>query len=345
MRLGFAGTPEFAVPALDALGLTHQICAVFTQPDRPAGRGQPLHLSPVKKRALERGLTVHQPPSFKSPEALQLLRDLRLDALVVVAYGLILPSAILGVPGFGCINIHASLLPRWRGAAPIQRALLAGDTATGITIMRMEAGLDTGPMLAVQAIDIGPRDTSGTLHDRLAVLGAQLIGETLAALERNEIAATPQPPVGVTYAGKINKAEARIDWRQDAVQIERQVRAFNPWPIAETGLDGEQLRIWEAELPEAGMRAAGLGDAHMLAASRQNESLQLSEVSGRSQSSEGAVGVPPGTVLAAGQEGIDVACGRGVLRIRRLQLAGRKPLPAQEFIRGHRLEGTCFAPA
>jgi len=315
LRLGFAGTPEFAVPALDALQRAHRICAVFTQPDRPAGRGQPLHASPVKVRAQELALPVHQPESFKSPEALQILRGLRLDALVVVAYGLILPPAALQCPKFGCINIHASLLPRWRGAAPIQRAVLAGDAKTGITIMRMDAGLDTGPMLAAREIAIRADDTTKTLQDRLARLGAELMGETLTEMRQGRVREVPQPSEGVTYAPKLNKAEALIDWQQDAALISRRVRAFNPWPIAETRLDGAQLRIWDAEIldtPAAGPHEPGGGTL-------------------------------PGSVLAATHAGIDVACGRGVLRILRLQLAGRKPLFAQEFIRGQRLDRSRFA--
>jgi len=307
LRLGFAGTPEFAVPALDALEKAHQICAVFTQPDRPAGRGQPLHASPVKILAVERGLPVHQPASFKSPDALELLRGLSLDALVVVAYGLILPPAALHCPKLGCINIHASLLPRWRGAAPIQRAVLAGDRKTGVTIMRMDTGLDTGPMLASREMDIGVRDTSKTLHDRLARRGAELVSEVLDALGTGTVREVPQPSDGVTYAGKINKAEALIDWHQDAVQIGRRVRAFDPWPIAETRLNGAQLRIWEAEVRDA------------------------------------TPGAEPGTVIAAAPDGIDVACGRDVLRILRLQLAGRKVLDAREFQKAQRLDGARFA--
>jgi methionyl-tRNA formyltransferase len=318
LRLGFAGTPEFAVPALDTLQRAHRICAVFTQPDRPAGRGQPLHASPVKVRAQELALAVHQPETFKSPEALQILRSLSLDALVVVAYGMILPPAALEAPAQGCINIHASLLPRWRGAAPIQRALLAGDAKTGITIMRMEEGLDTGPMMAVREVDIAPHDTAKTLHDRLALTGAQLIGDTLSQLSEGRIQALPQPSAGVTYAAKINKAEALIDWRQDAVQLSRQVRAFNPWPIAETRLHGVQIRIWDAEIRDALPQEALPPPLQPL----------------------------PGTVLAAGSEGIDVACGsRGVLRILRLQLAGRKPLGAREFIQGLELDGRRFGQA
>jgi methionyl-tRNA formyltransferase len=320
LRLGFAGTPEFAVPALDALADSQRICAVFTQPDRPAGRGQPLHSSPVKKRALERGLPVHQPASFRSPEALAILQSLGIDALVVVAYGLILPPAALAVPRLGCINIHASLLPRWRGAAPIQRALLAGDAKTGVTIMRMEEGLDTGPMLAMRSIDIGACDTAKTLHDRLADLGAELICETLGALSAGGAREAPQPAQGITYAAKLDKAEAVIDWQQDAMQIWRRVRAFNPWPIAETRLNGAQLRIWEAEV-------------------RDGESGEPNQAS----SGDAGRNVAPGTVCAAARAGIDVACGRGVLRIHRLQLAGRKPLGAGDFIQGQRLDGVRFA--
>jgi methionyl-tRNA formyltransferase len=288
---------------------------VFTQPDRPAGRGQALHVSPVKARAMKLGLTVRQPVTFKSSEALEALRAAEVDALVVVAYGLILPVPVLKTPKVGCINIHASLLPRWRGAAPIQRALLAGDSTTGVTIMRMEAGLDTGPMLNSRTTDIGPSDTAKTLHDRLAEMGAELICESLDALAGGRSREVPQPVEGV-YAAKIDKTEALIHWQQSAAQIDRQVRAFNPVPIAETRLNGEQLRIWDAEPIDA------LGR-------------------GRADPTPGTV--PPGTVLSATPAGIDVVCGSGILRIRRLQLAGRKALPAAEFLRGQRLDGTRFA--
>ena len=310
LKLGFAGTPDFAVPALERLAALHSVAAVFTQPDRPAGRGQTLHPSPVKRRALELGLTVHQPASLKTPEAVEMLRAARIDALVVVAYGLILPPAVLELPQYGCINIHASLLPRWRGAAPIQRALLAGDPVTGITIMRMEAGLDTGPMLASRAVGIDARDNAKTLHDRLAVLGAELIVESLQHLRAGGIREVIQPSEGVTYAAKIDKAEAPIRWDRHAEEISRQVRAFNPAPVAETRFKGEQLRIWEAE---------------------PIESPDLSGTAG-----------PPGSVLTATREGIDVVCGTGVLRVLKLQLAGRKPLSAEEFLRGQRLDGMRF---
>jgi len=310
LKLGFAGTPDFAVPALERLAERHPIAAVFTQPDRPAGRGQALHSSPVKRRALELGLTVLQPASFKTPEALEMLRAAQVDVLVVVAYGLILPASALGIPVRGCLNIHASLLPRWRGAAPIQRALLAGDPVTGVTIMRMEAGLDTGPMLLSRAITIDSRDNAKTLHDKLAALGALLIEESLQALRSGSLPEVAQPLDGITYAAKIDKAEAPIQWGRHAEEISRQVRAFCPAPVAETCFDGKQLRIWEAEPIEA------------------------PDMSGFR---------PPGSVLTATHEGIDVVCGTGVLRILKLQLAGRKPLPAEEFLRGRRLDGTRFS--
>jgi methionyl-tRNA formyltransferase len=310
LKLGFAGTPDFAVPALERLAALHSIAAVFTQPDRPAGRGRALHPSPVKRRAHELGLTVHQPASFRSPEALALLRAADVDAMVVVAYGLILPPAALALPKYGCINIHASLLPRWRGAAPIQRALLAGDPLTGVTIMRMEAGLDTGPMLASRAVRIEARDTAKTLQDRLAELGAELIAQSLPQLRSGAIREVVQPNEGVTYAAKIDKAEAPIQWQRHAEEISRQVRAFNPAPVAETRFKGGQLRIWEAE------------------------PIESPDLGGLSR--------PPGSVLTATREGIDVICGTGVLRVLKLQSAGRRPLPAEEFLRGQRLDGVRF---
>ena len=308
LQLGFAGTPEFAVPALDVLiSRNWSVKAVFTQPDRPAGRGRAVRQSAVKRRALELGLEVHQPVSGKTPQMLQLLENLRLDALIVVAYGLILPPPVLASPRLGCFNIHASLLPRWRGAAPIQRALLAGDARTGVTIMRMTEGLDAGPILAERPLEIGVQDTAGSLHDKLSALGAALMGQVIAELAEGGAAEIPQSDTGITHASKIDKAEALIDWRKDAEGILRRVRAFNPWPVAETRLEGTQLRIWEALVPER-----------------------------RSPRSA------PGTVEAAADAGIDVACGAGILRITRLQLAGRRPLSAQEFLRARRLDGACF---
>ena len=314
MRLGFAGTPQFSVPALDALlGSRHGVVAVFTQPDRPAGRGQTLQVSAVKRRALEAGLPVLQPAGFKTPEAAAALDRLQLDALVVVAYGLILPAAVLALPKLGCFNIHASLLPRWRGAAPIQRALLAGDTTTGVTIMRMEAGLDTGPILAAREVRIGERETAGSLHDRLAPLGGELLVETLDVIAAGSAREQPQSQLGITYAEKITKAEALIDWREAATSILRRVRAFNPWPIAETRMHGAQLRVWDAEL-----------------------------VPGTPAAAPSTATPPPGSVVAASSAGIDVACGRGALRLLRLQLAGRKPLAAPEFLKSQRAALSSF---
>ena len=279
-------------------------------------------MSPVKRRALELGLSVHQPLTLRTAEAADLLRSLQLDLLVVVAYGLILPAAILAIPRLGCINIHASLLPRWRGAAPIQRSLLAGDSRTGITIMRMEAGLDTGPMLASRATQITALDTGQSLHDRLARMGADLMVETLPAIESGTLQEQPQPEHGVTYAQKISKAEARIDWLKDAASIWRQVRAFNPWPVAETRCEGQQVRIWEAHLPPQTSAPASAGPAS----------------AGRAHTGRAA----PGSVLIADAAGIEVACGQGVLRVTRLQLAGRKPLQAGDFLKGQRLDGARF---
>lgn len=310
MRLGFAGTPQFAVPSLDALARSrHTIAAVFTQPDRPAGRGQIMQSSAIKLRATELGIPVHQPPNFGTLAAEAALRSLDLDVLVVVAYGLIFPPGALAAPKLGCLNIHASLLPRWRGAAPIQRALLAGDATTGVTIMRMDVGLDTGPMLATRELAIGVRETAGTLHDRLASAGGDLMIETLDALANGSAREALQPSVGVTYADKVTKAEALIDWRDDAASILRRVRAFNPWPVAQTTLRGAPLRVWEAEPAPAAATDA----------------------------------VAPGTVLGTANGGVEVACGHGALRILRLQLAGRKPLAAQEFVKAQRLAGARFA--
>jgi methionyl-tRNA formyltransferase len=308
LRLGVAGTPEFSVPALERLAAVRRVVAVFTQPDRPAGRGQALRLSPIKRRALELGLPVYQPDTLKTAESRDLVASLELDLLVVVAYGLILPQAVLDTPRLGCINIHASLLPRWRGAAPIQRALLAGDASTGVTIMRMEAGLDTGPMLARRSTPISALDTGESLHDRLAEIGADLMVATLQAIEGGSPKEEVQPDQGITYAQKLSKAEARIDWDADAAGIWRKVRAFNPWPVAETRLDGQQVRIWEAQLLDPA----------------------------------GQPGAAPGTVLSAGSAGIDILCGSGCLRVTRLQLAGRKPLQAADFLAGQRLDGARF---
>jgi methionyl-tRNA formyltransferase len=305
LSLVFAGTPDFAVPALDALHAAgHEIRAVYTQPDRPAGRGRSLARSPVKLRAAELGLVVEQPATLRSDAAAEGLRSHGADLMVVVAYGLILPPSVLAVPRLGCWNIHASLLPRWRGAAPIQRAILAGDTETGITIMQMDAGLDTGPMLLERATPIGPRDTGGTLHDRLASLGATAIVDAIDAWQDGRLAPRPQPAEGATYAPKLQKNEARIDWNDTAAAIERRVRAFDPWPVAETFWRGQQLRVWQAE-------AIAIGTA----------------------------GSAPGTVLDGTPGRIVVATGSGALSLGRVQLAGRRAVSAGEFLNAHPLAG------
>jgi methionyl-tRNA formyltransferase len=314
LRLAFAGTPPFAVPALDALtDAGHRVQAVYTQADRPAGRGRSLQESAVKARALALGIPVMQPLSFNSAEAQASLSALGVDAFVVVAYGLILPPAALAIPRLGSFNIHASLLPRWRGAAPIQRAIEAGDRMTGITIMRMDAGLDTGPMLLARPIAIEARDTAATLQDRLAKLGGEAICDALEALQRGLLHEQPQPAQGVCYAAKIRKSEARIDWHTDADTISRKVRAFDPWPVAETHFEGRQVRVWEAE--------SAIGP--------DTEAAALSA----------------GSIVRASKHGIDVACGRGVLRIARLQLPGGKPIAAHQFASSHALAGARFGDA
>jgi len=306
LRIVYAGTPDFSVPALEALHAAgHEIVAVYTQPDRPAGRGQAVGAGPVKRCAQALGLPVEQPATLRSPEAVARLREHTADLMVVAAYGLILPPAVLELPRLGCWNIHASLLPRWRGAAPIHRALLAGDTETGITIMQMDAGLDTGPMLLKRPTAIGEREDGGTLHDRLAALGAAAIVAAIAEFQAGRLTPAPQPADGVTYASKIRKEEARIDWTAPARAIDRQVRAFNPWPVAETRWQDRQLRVWAAEP----LRAA----------------------SGE-----------PGQVVEANGAGIVVAAGEGALRLTRVQLAGRRAMTAAEFLNAHPLAGARF---
>jgi methionyl-tRNA formyltransferase len=297
MRIVFAGTPDFAVAALEALvGAGHDVVAVLTQPDRPAGRGLAAAASPVKVAAARRGTPVLQPVTLKTPAAQDALRALAPDAFVVAAYGLILPQAVLDIPRLGAINIHASLLPRWRGAAPIQRALLAGDSETGISIMQMDAGLDTGPVLLREALPILPGDTAGTLQDRLAALGARLVVAALDGLARGTLVAAPQRVAGVAYAAKLEKQEARIDWTRPAVEIERQVRAFDPVPGATARVRGTEIKVWQAAT--------------------------VSETG------------EPGAVIAIDPDGIVVAAGTGALRLEALQRAGGKRLSTRDFLRG-----------
>lgn len=304
LAIVFAGTPEFSVPALEALVASpHRVVAVYTQPDRPAGRGQKLSMSAVKQKALAHGLHVEQPATLRAPEHIAHLRSFKPDLMIVVAYGLILPQAVLDVPRLGCVNIHASLLPRWRGAAPIHRAIQAGDAHTGVTIMRMEAGLDTGPMLLEVREPIRADDTTSVLHDRLAARGAEALLAAIPGIADGSLAPRTQPTEGVTYAAKIAKDEARIDWTRPAIDIDRQIRAFNSWPVAETKLNGVQLRVWNAQPTDASTTA------------------------------------PPGSVIGADSHGVRVATGAGVLVLTRVQLAGRKPTPAAEFARGQPLDG------
>ena len=305
MNIVFAGTPDFAVPTLRALLQAHRVCAVYTQPDRPAGRGRALSASPVKALALEAGLTVRQPQRLAEEEAA--LRTLNPDALVVVAYGLILPAAILAVPVHGCINVHASLLPRWRGAAPIQRALEAGDASTGVSIMQMARGLDTGPVFAQAALAIEADDTAASLHDKLAHLGAQTLVQTLPQIAQAQLCARAQNESAATYAHKLTKEEGRIDWQQRAEVLARKVRAFTPWPYAYTQWQGRWLRILKARACAHGSEAAA------------------------------------GTIIEAQQE-LVIATGDGALSVQRLQLEGGKAMDVPTFLRGHALAvGARFA--
>ncbi len=298
MRLIFAGTPEFAAQALGAIvDAGHEVALVLTQPDRPAGRGMSLQPSAVKQVALARGLDVFQPSTLKDAEAQARIAAVGAEVMVVAAYGLILPQAVLDLPRYGCLNIHASLLPRWRGAAPIQRALLAGDGETGVCIMQMEAGLDTGPVLLRGAFPIAASDTTASLHDRLAALGAKLVVEALGSLP---LPAEPQPADGVTYARKIEKAEAVIDWSQPAAAIDRQIRAFNPFPGAQALFNGQTVKLWAATPVD------GNGEI--------------------------------GAILAVDRSAIVVACGVGALAVSELQKAGGKRLPVQQFLAGHPLK-------
>ncbi len=307
LRVAFAGTPDFALPAFHALVASrHTVVGVLTQPDRPKGRGRQLAASPVKLAAQAYGIPVSQPVALKTEVDRADLAAWQPDVLVVVAYGLILPRAALDVPRLGCVNIHASLLPRWRGAAPIQRAILAGDAQTGVSIMRMDVGLDTGPVFLERTVVIAPRETGGSLHDRLAAEGASAIVEVLDALSTNNAPSIPQREDGVTYASKIDKAEALIDWSRAAVEIERQVRAFNPWPVAETRLDGEQLRIY----------AASAIDVDRVPISGEN-----------------------GLIVAVRGDSIVVACGRGQLALTELQRPGRRPVAARDLINTLELAG------
>lgn len=304
LKLVFAGTPEFAASCLEALlNSNHELLAVYTQPDRPAGRGRKLKASPVKNLALEHGLPVYQPQSLKNEEAQAQLAALNADLMVVVAYGLILPPAVLAIPAKGCVNVHASLLPRWRGAAPIQRAILAADQQTGITIMQMDQGLDTGDMLSKCSTDITQEDTAQTLHDRLAGIGADLLVQTLDQIAAGRVLPEAQDETQANYATKLSKDEAKINWENTASEIHRQIRGFNPWPVAFTEFNGEPLRIWEAQLLDA------------------------------------KTGAVAGTVVDESKQGFDVACGEGTLRLKVLQFPGKRPMEAAALINARSLKG------
>ena len=308
LRVIYAGTPDFAVPALAALiESEHEVVAVYTQPDRPAGRGRKVQLSPVKQVALDANIPVEQPVNFREEQDRQTLADYNADVMVVAAYGLILPQVVLDTPKFGCLNIHGSLLPRWRGAAPIHRAIQTGDKETGVTIMQMAAGLDTGDMLLKTHYPIGAEDTGATVHDALAADGASALITVLEQVAAGTLRPEVQDESLTCYASKLSKAEAEIDWQQSAIEIDRCIRAFNPWPVAYTQKNGQAMRL-----------------------------LMSSVVEGKSVSAEA------GTVLEENKEGIQIACGEGVISISRLQLPGKKAMSVSEFLNGRSLAGEKF---
>ena len=307
LKIIYAGTPEFAVPALEALMQTaHEVVAVYTQPDRPAGRGRKLHYSDVKQCALAHDIEVVQPQSFKAPQDIKKLQGFGADLMVVAAYGILLPPPILQAPRLGCINIHGSLLPRWRGAAPIQRAILAGDSTTGITLMQMDKGLDTGDMLAQTRVEIHHETNAVHLHDQLKQVGADLLLQNLDAIEQQTLEPEKQDDTQATYAHKLSKQEARIDWNKPAAQLQREVRAFNPWPVSHSELGGKLVKIWSADV------AADSTD------------------------------VAAGEIMAHDRAGIQVSCGDGVLVIRELQFAGKKRSTAEQVLNARNLVGERF---
>ncbi|HEY9030943.1 MAG TPA: methionyl-tRNA formyltransferase [Kangiella sp.] len=308
LKVIFAGTPDFAASSLAAvLESQHQVVAVYTQPDRKAGRGKKISMSPVKELALKHDIAVEQPVNFKTAEALNQLADYKADVMIVVAYGLLLPQAVLDTPRLGCINVHASLLPRWRGAAPIQRAIQAGDTESGITIMQMEAGLDSGPMLLTASLPITDQDTGSSLHDKLAEQGAQLLVEALDKLSDNQLNPTVQDDSLATYAHKLSKAEAQLDWKFSAQELERTIRAFNSWPVAYSLLAEATVRVWQAYVIES------------------NSNSQ------------------PGTILQANSDGILVACGEGSLLLTELQLPGSRAMAVKDLLNAPKNQ-QLFAP-
>lgn len=303
LRIVFAGTPDFAAHYLGFLleNSTDEVVGVYTQPDRPAGRGKKLQASAVKQLAEQHQLQVYQPENLKTQDSQKLLRDLNADLMIVVAYGLILPQAVLDIPRCGCINVHASLLPRWRGAAPIQRAIEAGDKISGVTIMQMDAGLDTGDMLAMGKCDIGAMDTGGSLHDKLMVAGEASLLKVLEQIHSNSLEPRSQNDADSSYAAKISKHEAAINWHESAELIERKIRAFHPFPIAHTEIDGQRIRVHQAFV----------------------------------SADENSQSKSPGTILGADDQGIDVSTGSGVIRVKQLQIPGKRALPAADVLRGN----------
>lgn len=314
LRIIYAGTPDFSVPALQALHAAgHEIVAVLTQPDRPAGRGRKVHIGPVKQAALNLGLPVLQPVSLRKAHSKKEIRALKADVMIVAAYGLILPQSVLDMPRLGCLNIHASLLPRWRGAAPIHRAIEAGDEVTGITIMQMDVGLDTGDMLSMHPINILKDDTSQSLHDKLSECGAEAIVETLAKLEAGLVEPQTQDEALVTYAQKLHKKEALIDWTQAAELIERKIRAFNPWPCTYSVINSKNLKIWQADLID---------------------NIQAPDVDR-----------PVGKVIKSSNYGIQVQTGRGILNLLEVQMSGKKRLAVEQFVNATDLSDEQFSLA
>ncbi len=321
MKIIFAGTPEFSAIALQAvLASEHEILAVYTQPDRPAGRGRKLTSSPVKALAVENNIPLYQPVSLKDDAAQKELVKLQADVMIVVAYGLILPKTVLQAPKYGCLNIHASILPRWRGAAPIQRAILAGDAQSGVTIMQMDEGLDTGDMLTIKRCDIEAEDTGSSLHDRLAAMGAAALMHTLDDIDSDSLQPQVQDDLQAVYAHKLDKKEAQIDWQQDAAAIVRKIQAFNSWPVAYTDYKGKSLRLWLARLIDCD-------------AGQYNEQQSCEYQSCEYQCGE---------VIAESPEGIDIVARNGVVRIMELQMPGKKRIMVKDFINGQSLLGIHF---
>ena len=303
MRIVFMGTPAFAVPCLQALvEAGHEVCGVFTQPDKPKGRGKAVLMTPVKEKALEMGIPVYQPVKVREPEFVKTLADLAPDVIVVVAFGQILPKSILEIPRYGCVNIHASLLPKYRGAAPIQWAVIDGEKETGVTTMFMNEGLDTGDMLEKEVVPLDPKETGGSLHDKLSAVGGRLILSTLKGLEDGTLKGTPQTDEGSCYAKMLKKSLGDIDWTMDGAAIERLIRGLNPWPSAYTSLHGKTLKIWDADVTDR------------------------------------EYGVEPGTVAEVSKDQLIIQTGKGSLSVRSLQLEGKKRMDIQDFLRGYSLE-------